>query len=712
VRTPLTIAWIGVTLAAWAFLATPAAAEELVLWHAYTGAEREALEQAVERYNTRNPGAPIVPTALPYGCYTNKLRSAIPRGNGPDLFISGHDQIGGWVDAGLLHPMEPDPQLLPQALQAVQYGEQSWGCPLACKVAALYYNPQLIDAPPATRDEMMALARQHTTGETFGLAYEASNFYYNAGWFLGAGGEFFGDEGAITLDTPAMVEMLSFARDVVYTERVCPEEATSVLVAQLFNEGRAAMVINGPWFLSQLDQDTPRAVAPLPAPAKPLLTVETLFIPATASDPGASLAAAAALAGPDYDDLRVEVGQQVLARPADYRDPVLAAFAAGVAEAVATPSRPQMSLMWEPSQIAIRKVLRGAATPEEAAEFAQRRAEILNRPLPPQASPWPTLVVLGLLCLAGAVWAVRRTRGKKVGAQMWQARSAYAYLAPAVVAMLLLVVLPFVTGSALSLFAHRAGEYRFVGLANFWSILTSQDYAITDPLSFWFTLGVTTLWTALNVFFHVSIGMALALLLRDPWMKLRGIYRVLLIVPWAVPNYITALIWKGMFNKQFGAINGLLELLGLEPVAWFSGFWTALAANVCTNTWLGFPFMMVVTLGALQSIPRDLEEAAEVDGASRWQRFRHVTLPLLRPALLPAVVLGTVWTFNMFNIIYLVSGGEPDGATEILISEAYRWAFTREAQYGYAAAYAVMIFGVLVMYTQVTDRLTRRYKEV
>ena len=209
------------------------------------------------------------------------------------------------------------------------------------------------------------------------------------------------------------------------------------------------------------------------------------------------------------------------------------------------------------------------------------------------------------------------------------------------------------------------------------------------------------------MFLHVKIGIALAMLLRDKWFKLRGLYRVLLIVPWAVPNYITALIWKGMFHRQFGAINGLLSALGVEPVSWFSSFSTAFAANLATNTWLGFPFMMVVTLGALQSIPQELEEAAAVDGAGWWARFTNITLPLLKPALLPAVVLGTVWTFNMFNIIYLVSAGEPDGSTEILISEAYRWAFTRQEQYGYAAAYAVLIFLVLFFYSKFTDAFLR-----
>ena len=205
---------------------------------------------------------------------------------------------------------------------------------------------------------------------------------------------------------------------------------------------------------------------------------------------------------------------------------------------------------------------------------------------------------------------------------------------------------------------------------------------------------------------HVSIGLFLAILLKEPLLKFRGVYRVLLIVPWAVPNYITALMWKGMFHQQFGAINAILGHLGIEPVSWFTQWSTSFAANVITNTWLGFPFMMVVSLGALQSIPTDLYEAAEVDGASKWTQFTRITLPLLKPALLPAVILGSVWTFNMFNIIYLVSGGEPGGGTDILVSEAFRWAFQRNEQYGFAAAYSVLIFFVLFAWSQVTKRLS------
>jgi arabinogalactan oligomer/maltooligosaccharide transport system permease protein len=190
---------------------------------------------------------------------------------------------------------------------------------------------------------------------------------------------------------------------------------------------------------------------------------------------------------------------------------------------------------------------------------------------------------------------------------------------------------------------------------------------------------------------------------------MRGLWRALLILPWAIPNYITALIWKTMFHVQYGAVNALLGFGG-EPVEldWFGSFSTAFSANLITNTWLGFPFMMVVTLGALQAIPRELEEAAEVDGASWWMRFRHVVWPLLKPALLPAIILGSVWTFNMFNVVYLVSNGGPMGGTEILISDAYQWAFSGGNYYGYAAAYAVLIFVVLILYSRFANRIAGR----
>jgi ABC-type sugar transport system permease subunit len=290
-------------------------------------------------------------------------------------------------------------------------------------------------------------------------------------------------------------------------------------------------------------------------------------------------------------------------------------------------------------------------------------------------------------------------------------RVAYTYMAPTLISVGLLVFIPFSIGVALAFMRHSHGHFEWVGLSHFINILSASDYPLSHPLNFYFTLAVTLFWTFSNVLLHTSIGLSFALLLNREGLKLRGLYRALLIIPWAIPNYITALIWKGMFNQQYGLINQLLERLGIEPVSWMGSFWGAMTANITTNTWLGFPFMMVVTLGALQSIPTDLYEAANIAGASRWQTFRSITLPLLKPALLPAVILGSVWTFNMFNIIYLVSGGQPGGATDILITEAYRWAFEQD-RYGYAAAYSLVIFFILLGYARLTQRLSKAAEEV
>jgi ABC-type sugar transport system permease subunit len=308
-------------------------------------------------------------------------------------------------------------------------------------------------------------------------------------------------------------------------------------------------------------------------------------------------------------------------------------------------------------------------------------------------------VVLLPLVIAGVAGALR-------GSRRSEHRVAYAYIGPALIGLGLLVLVPFLYGVGLAFTRAGHGSATFVGLDNFIDILSSEGRSITEPLSFYFTLVVTLAWTAANVALHAGIGLGLALLLKEPTLRFKGVYRVLFIVPWAVPSYITALVWKGMFNQQYGIVNHLLGLFGVTPVAWFSEFWTAFTANVITNTWLGFPFMMVVSLGALQSIPTDLYEAASVDGADKWQQFKHITLPLLKPAMVPALILGSVWTFNMFNIIYLVSGGQPGHSTDILITQAYRWAFEQD-RYGYAAAYSVLIFLILLVWSFFTQRWTR-----
>jgi arabinogalactan oligomer/maltooligosaccharide transport system permease protein len=296
---------------------------------------------------------------------------------------------------------------------------------------------------------------------------------------------------------------------------------------------------------------------------------------------------------------------------------------------------------------------------------------------------------------------------------------AYTYVAPAMIGMFVLVFFPFLYGITLSftdttLFNEFLPfQDRLIGWGNFKAILGdfnlyehTANGIIWNYQNFYWTLLVTIAWTLSNVSIGVSIGFLLAMALNTDGLRGKAIYRVILILPWAIPNYITALVWRGMFHPQFGVINQVLQMFGMQPVAWFDGVFSSFLTGVATNGWLSFPFMMVVILGALQSIPKDMYEAAEVEGADRWQRLRYITLPLLRPTLIPAIVLSVVWTFNMFNIIFLVSGGEPGGANEILITKAYKIAF-ENYQYAYAAAYSTVIFLILLVYGIFQTRVTK-----
>ncbi len=307
----------------------------------------------------------------------------------------------------------------------------------------------------------------------------------------------------------------------------------------------------------------------------------------------------------------------------------------------------------------------------------------------------------------------------KSGRALSRHRVAYAYALPALTGMLLLVFLPFFYGIALSFTnsnIYNSGKPLteiWTGLENYKEILgdlqvskEGEDGRVVDYRNFYWTLGFTIVWTVSNVTVGVAVGLVLALVLNTKKLAGKPIYRVLLILPWAVPNYITALIWKGMFHQQFGVINQVVQMFGMTSVSWFESPLTSFATVLTTNGWLSFPFMMVISLGALQSIPADQYEAARVDGASRWQQFTNITLPSLKPALVPAIILSVIWTFNMFNIIYLVSQGEPGGATEILITEAYKIAF-EQYRYGYAAAYSTVIFLILLTYGIWQNRVTK-----
>lgn len=229
--------------------------------------------------------------------------------------------------------------------------------------------------------------------------------------------------------------------------------------------------------------------------------------------------------------------------------------------------------------------------------------------------------------------------------------------------------------------------------------------------SFFIVMFRTILYVIACIPLFFVLGFLLALVLNSEFLVGRAFWRVLIIVPWAVPSYISALIWQFFFRTEQGTINQLLRIIGLDGARWLLNPTLAFIAVVIVNVWMSYPFFMVTIIGALQSIPQALYEAAEVDGASPWQQLMNVTLPLVRPAVLPAVVLSSLTTFQMFNTVWLITEGGPQrgagkpGATEFVMIHAYKEVFQAQND-GLIGAFAVVVFILLFAATLYSLRLT------
>lgn len=323
------------------------------------------------------------------------------------------------------------------------------------------------------------------------------------------------------------------------------------------------------------------------------------------------------------------------------------------------------------------------------------------------------MVVTSPTAASGTARARGRGRAARFLERYWYV---YAMTLPVVVVLGTLVVLPLLQGLYFSFtdinannianpVLDRPATYEEVGLTNYLNILSGGSaYG-----SFWATLARTLIWTFACVFFHYTIGLALAVLLHRR-MRLRSLYRVLLILPWAVPVFVSAFAWKYLLNARFGLVNWLLETVGLPPQVWLGQSNLALVSVITVNVWLGVPFMMVALLGGLQSISPQLYEAAEIDGATPWQRFREVTLPGLRPVSGTVVLLGVIWTFNMFPVIYLMTGNNPH--TRILVTYAFERFFSGATRdYAIASTYGVLILSVLLVFATIHRRVMRKQGE-
>lgn len=291
---------------------------------------------------------------------------------------------------------------------------------------------------------------------------------------------------------------------------------------------------------------------------------------------------------------------------------------------------------------------------------------------------------------------------------------AYGFISPALISILLFTVLPVIYTIYLSFTnynMYHLNDYSFVGVKNYVTVFSGSISS-----SFFSVLLWTIIFALLSTAGSYFVGVILAVMLNNPYMRESRIYKSILIIPWALPATIAILAWQGLLNEQYGGLNTILRMIHLGGVPWLTNAFWARTAIIIVNIWLGYPFMLNVALGGLQSISPTYYEAAKIDGASRWQSFRYITFPLLVKVSIPLVISTFASNFNNFGNIYMITQGGPAregsqfaGSTDILASTIYKMT-TWSNRYELSATLSVITFVIVGLLTLININRTGAFK--
>lgn len=375
--------------------AGPSESSPLVVWHAYEegGDEHRFLKQSLERFEASHPAIPVRAVAVPFEPFANKIRVSVPRGNGPDVFLFAHDQLGDWASKGLLEPIGlwADSEWLQPiqrtALDAFVYGGELYGLPLVAKTLALYYSHALVKTPVQTTNDLAKEVGdlKSKNPELSGFAYDVDDLFFHAPWLLGYGGALL-DEQGFTFDKAPFIDGFVASLDLVKTwvrDGVVLPDASYDRVKDKFKRGRLAYVLSGPWFATGLEPGSygvttlPR-IGGLDGPlAKPFMSVEGLYLSRFSQQKVKAVKLLKFLSSKGEAQFRKDATKQIVTRTdtTPTKDPVLAAFERQLGAAVPTPNSPKMKALWTPLNRVLAEVIVRDQKPRAAIEEARQLLE-------------------------------------------------------------------------------------------------------------------------------------------------------------------------------------------------------------------------------------------------------------------------------------------------------------------------------------------------
>lgn len=299
--------------------------------------------------------------------------------------------------------------------------------------------------------------------------------------------------------------------------------------------------------------------------------------------------------------------------------------------------------------------------------------------------------------------APRRPRAGQRRARLREGLTGWGFLLPNLVLMVGFLFVPILYAIQLSFQETRGfGEPDWVGLENY-------ETLVGDP-AFWRSLGNTLLFTVATVPVELAAGLGLAVLMNSA-LPARGLFRTLLVLPMVISGVASAMIAVILFYESNGLVNKVLQAIGLDRIAWQSDGGPAMLSVILVAIWLRLGFNMVIYLAGLQSISPELYEAARIDGASKWQQFRAITVPLVGPSTFFLLIMNVIASFQVFDVIFVMTGGGPNGATSVLVTYAYRNGFEIREQ-GYGAALGVVILVITLVFTFIQWRTSRTRDQV
>jgi len=364
---------------------------KILLWHSYRAMEQKALNEVVTKFNKERTDIEIEMLQIPHQAFADKITAAIPRDNGPDIFIFAHDRIGNWADADIIEPVSAWAKgdllksYLEETVKALVYKKSIYGLPLAFKSVVIFYNKDLVPVPPKTDVELIEIAKKNTNKKEkrYGLAYENTSLYFTAPFIHGFGGTILTDDNKIGLSSKGSIDGLNFARDLLHKHAVVPEDVNSNLVTTLFNEGKAAMVLNGPWFRGEIKDTLNWGVAPMPTVVstgiamRPYVGSEAVLMSKKSTKKEAAFEVMKYLTGTESGMIRMKVGGQPVAVKAAWDgadvDPALVAFKDQLPESVIMPNGPNMKAVWSPTDQAIYKIVKSGEPAADVIKTTEER---------------------------------------------------------------------------------------------------------------------------------------------------------------------------------------------------------------------------------------------------------------------------------------------------------------------------------------------------